>query len=42
MHFNASLTVRSKVTKTVSINHILFKREESTGGIALRSFCLPT
>ena len=41
-HFNVSLIVRDKVTKTVSTNHNPFlKRKESRKGIEPRSFRLP-
>ena len=40
-HFNVSLIVRDKVTKTMFTDHNFLKREDSRSGIEPKSFCLP-
>ena len=40
-HFNVSLIVRVKVTKTVSTSNNFSKRKESRNGFEPRSLCLP-
>jgi len=40
-HFNVSLIVRDKVTKTVSANHNLFEEKGSRSGLEPKPLCLP-